>query len=282
MTILERITRYIQDFLTPSSVVTIRASSLPELFDCPARWEAKYLRGMFLPSSGAAQLGTAIHAGAAAFDAAAVNGNPITADDAAGATVDAIHKPGTEVVWDELTPQAAEKIALNLHGKYCREVAPKQTYIGVEVPCERVEITDLGLAFTGTTDRVRVVEEDGAIGITDLKSGARAVGSNGKVNVAPHLGQLGVYELLTGQALGIPMTAPAQVVGLQTGKTPATQRIALGAGNAKPAMFGDEERPGLLHMASAIVHSGLFYGNPRSYLCSAKYCPAHGSCRFRG
>ena len=36
-------------------MITIRASSLPDLFDCPARWEAKYINQMRLPTSGAAQ-----------------------------------------------------------------------------------------------------------------------------------------------------------------------------------------------------------------------------------
>ena len=263
-------------------IITIRASSLPELFDCPARFEAKHIRGMRLPGSGAAQLGTAVHAGAAAFDAAALEGNPITPDDAAGAVVDALHRPEAEVAWgDELTPRSAEKVALALHGRYCREIAPHQLYIGVEVTCEKVEITDLGIAFTGTTDRVRVTE-DGEIGITDIKTGARAVGSDGKVDVAPHLAQLGVYELLTSQALGAPVTAPAQIVGMQTGKTPTAQRVACDTADTRLALVGDEERPGLLQMASKMLHAGLFYGNPRSYLCGAKYCPAFSSCRFRG
>jgi len=36
-------------------IIPIRASSLAELFDCPARWEAKNLLGMRMPSSGAAR-----------------------------------------------------------------------------------------------------------------------------------------------------------------------------------------------------------------------------------
>lgn len=263
------------------NTITIRASSFSDLFDCPARWEAKHVRGLRLPSSGAAQLGRSIHAGAAAFDVARIEGDPISIDDAAGAVVDALHKPENDVAWEDLTPQSAEGIALVLHGRYCREIAPSQTYIGVEVACERVEITDLGLAITGTTDRVRVTA-DGEVGITDIKTGARAVDSKGNVETASHLAQLGAYELLTGQAIGRQVTAPAQIVGMQTGKTAQAQRVAVGTANARLALVGNEEQPGLLQMAAKVLHSGLFYGNPRSYLCSAKYCPAHGTCRFRG
>ena len=42
--------------------ISVRASSLAELFDCPARWEAKNLLNMKMPAVGAARLGTAIHA----------------------------------------------------------------------------------------------------------------------------------------------------------------------------------------------------------------------------
>lgn len=85
-------------------IVAIRASSLPELFDCPARWEAKHIRGRRLPRSAAAQLGTAVHAGAAVFDVQRILGSPITPDDAAGEVVDAIHHPKEDVDWAKTAP----------------------------------------------------------------------------------------------------------------------------------------------------------------------------------
>ena len=271
-------------------IITLRASSFPELFDCPARWEAKYVKGLKLPKSPAAQLGTAVHASTAVFDACALDGNPVTADEAAGAAVDAIHHPEEEVVWDDdMRPQIAERIALNLHGRYCREFAPEQNYLGVEVTCERVEIEDVGLAFTGTTDRIYVKDDDapdsigGSLGIVDLKTGSTAVGADGVVKTSGHLAQLAVYELLASQALERELTAPAQVIGMQTGKTEKAQRVAK-ADIVSPSrvLIGTEEQPGLLNFASNVLHSGLFYGNPRSQLCSVKYCPAYGTCRFRG
>ena len=41
------------------SIVTIRASALGDFLDCPARAEAKHLRGLRTPSGGNAVLGTA-------------------------------------------------------------------------------------------------------------------------------------------------------------------------------------------------------------------------------
>src|SRR5690606_29085576 len=76
--------------------VRVRASSLGELFDCPSRWYAKNVLGLRTPTSFKARLGTAVHAGTAAFDAARLEGNPITPDDAAGALVDALYRDRTE------------------------------------------------------------------------------------------------------------------------------------------------------------------------------------------
>ena len=81
--------------------ILIRASSLAGLFECPARWEAQNIRGLRTPSSGSARLGTAVHTSTALFDTSRMNGTGITPDEAAGAAVDAIHKPDEEVLWDE-------------------------------------------------------------------------------------------------------------------------------------------------------------------------------------
>ena len=266
---------------TERQLVFIRASSLAELFDCPARWEAKHLLGMRGPRSGAAQLGTAVHAGTALFDASRLpGGDPMTANDAAGAVVDAIYKPEEEVDWEDGDPREAERIALALHTKYCADVAPHQKYRGVEVTCEKLELPELGIALTGTTDRVR--ETPAGLGISDLKTGGRAVGTDGRAVTQGHAVQLGVYELLASHAMGLDITAPAQIVGMNTGKTAAAQRVGTGeVPNARAALVGTEEAPGLLQHASRLIQSGAFYGNSKSFLCSAKYCPRHPVCTFK-
>lgn len=260
---------------------TIRASALSDLFSCPARFEAKHIKGLRLPRSSAAQLGTAIHASTGVFDASKIEGNPITADDAAGALVDAIHRPEEDVTWDEdLNKAAAEKIGLALHGLYCRDIAPAQEYVGVEVNCERLEITDLDLALTGTTDRVRLTTD--GLGIVDIKTGKRAVGTDGKAMAQGHALQIGVYELLAQAVTQQPIAAPAQIVGLQVAKTAAGQRAGTAEiSRAREVLLGNEDHPGMLHHAAKILREGLFYGNPRDPLCSDKYCPAFPSCRFR-
>ena len=263
-------------------LVFIRASSLAELFDCPARWEAKHILGMRGPRSAAAQLGTAVHAGTALFDSSRLpGGSPITADDAAGAVVDSINRPEEPVEWEDTAPRDAERIALALHTRYCGEIAPQQVYRGVEVRCESLEFPDLGIALTGTADRLR--EVSGQLGIADLKTGGRAVGADGRAVTQGHAAQLGVYEMLAESAMGLKITAPAQIIGMNTGKTPAAQRVGTGeVTDARAMLVGTEDRPGLLEHASRLIQSGAFYGNSKSFLCSERYCPRHPVCTFKG
>lgn len=262
-------------------IVTIRASALKDLMDCPARFEAKHIRGLRLPSNGKAQLGTAIHASTAMFDSSTLAGQGLTADECTGALVDAIHKPEQDVEWDDdLQPPDAEKIGRSLHAKYCAEIAPKQDYAAVEVTCERLEIADLGIALTGTTDRVR--RTDGGFGIADLKTGKAAVRTDGTVDTARHAMQLGVYELLAENASGIPITQPAQIIGMQTGKTEKAQRVGTAdVHTARDLLIGTEDQPGVLEHASNLIHRAMFYGNPSSPLCHEKYCPAFKTCNYR-
>ncbi len=223
-------------------------------------------------------LGKAVHASTAVFDQSGIDGTGISIDEAAAAAVDTIHRPDEDVVWEDDTPQDAEKIALSLHVKYCQIIAPKQTYRGVEIKCERLEITDLGIALTGTTDRVR--ETADGLAICDLKTGKAAVGSDGNVKTAGHAYQMGVYELLAEQASGVPITGAAQIIGMNTAKTPASQRVGTGEiSDARSVLLGDGESPGILEHASRLIHSGSFYPNPKSMLCHERYCPIFKECK---
>lgn len=260
--------------------IAIRASSLGELFDCPARWEAKHLRKMRLPTSAAAHLGTAVHAGTALFDQCVIDGSPITPDEAAGAVVDSLQKPEFEVDWEDSNPSEAEKIAIPLHKLYCEQIAPKQEYLAVEALCDDLVLTDIGITLTGTVDRVRIT--DMGLGIADIKTGKTAVAADGSVKTQGHAAQVGVYELLAAHALQQPIEAPAQIIGLQVAKTDKGRRAAAGEiSNALELLLDNEEHPGLLRHAARIVHSGDFYGNPRSQLCNPKYCPTYNICKWR-
>lgn len=262
-------------------IITIRASSLGSLFDCPARWAATHVDGMTMPSNGKATLGRAVHASTAVYDQSTIDGAGITIDEAAGAAVDEINNPGEDVVWGEdESPKDAEQIALSLHKKYCTQIAPGQDYAAVEVLCERLEIADIGIAITGTTDRVRRVGD--GYGITDIKTGKQAVGADGTVKTAGHAYQMGIYELLAEFGAGVPITAPAEIVGLNTAKTEKSQRVGSGIiSGARSVLTGDDYSPGVLAIAAKIIRGGVFWGNPKSMMCHKNYCPVWATCKFR-
>ena len=75
--------------------ITIRASAWGGLFDCAYRFEGIHLLGMRNIVGLRAALGTAIHAGTAAFDQSRIDGRGVTVDDAAGVLVDKLRDPET-------------------------------------------------------------------------------------------------------------------------------------------------------------------------------------------
>lgn len=262
--------------------VTIRASALGDFLDCAARAEARHLLNKRTPMGSKALLGKAIHASTAVFDQSGIDGRGITISEAAAAAVDEIQRPTEDVAFeDDDNRQQIEGIAIALHTRYCNEIAPSQQYVAVEVTCEKLEISDLGLTLTGTTDRIGRLGDD--YGIRDLKSGGTAVSADGFVATKGAAYQIGVYEMLAEAANGLPIRAPAKVIGLQTGKTERGQRVGVSADivNARDALIGDEDSPGVLQAISQMIHSGMFPGNPRSMLCGEKFCPIYQTCRFR-
>lgn len=259
----------------------IRASSLSDLFDCAKRWEARYILNMRTPTSGAAHLGTSIHAGTALFDKQNLLKSPVSIDDATGKAVDTLYSKDSEVNWeaDDITPQKVEPIAKKLVQKYCETIAPQHEYIAVESRCDdlAIQIDDVTLTLSGIVDRVRKTEQ--GFGISDIKTGKSAVTTSGYVAVSKHQIQLGVYEILAQQSIGVPLNAPAEVIGLQTN---GSVRIATGlVDRPRLLLIGDEYNNGLLKMAAHILRSGLFPPNNRSMLCHEKYCPAYRVCAYK-
>ena len=97
-----------------------------------------------------------------------------------------------------------------------------------------------------------------------------------------HAAQMAVYELLAEHSTGIPITEPAQIIGLQVAKTDKGRRVATGEiEGGRELLLGDEESPGLLRHASVMVQTGTFPGNPRSMMCHEKYCPVYSRCKWR-
>ncbi|QRF60724.1 PD-(D/E)XK nuclease family protein [Variovorax paradoxus] len=263
----------------------MRASSWPSLFDCSYKWYWQNIFGLRSLSGGAAHLGTAVHVGTAAYDQSILDGKFISVTDAVDASRAALAAPENEVAWDEgLTPALADTYAVKLTARYCNDIAPTRTYTAVEVKCTALDIaTKHGtVRVTGTTDRVRQLQ-DGRKGISDVKTGSRATeilerGGRRAVTKGHHI-QLGIYTLMAEQATGERLDGPAEIIGLQTTKeTPcATGEIA----DVKTPLLGDDKTPGLIEIAAGMLKSGVFPPNPKSTLCSRKYCPAYAShCKF--
>lgn len=270
---------------TESPVLIVRASAWPTLFDCAHRFYWQNVYGLRSPSAGPAALGTAIHAGTAAYDQARINGAPIGVIDAVDASRELVARPEQDVEWDDkLTQSDADRLATLLTTKYCHDIAPGQQYEAVELECTSLDIEtpDGVVRVTGTTDRVRVLE-DGRRGVADVKTGARAtvVGEDGKrrADTKGHNMQTGIYTLMAEQETQVLMDAPAQIIGLQTTKD---AHCAVGEmPDVRTPLLGTAEHVGLIQMAARMGKSGSFPPNPKSVLCSKKYCPAYAHhCKF--
>lgn len=270
---------------TVQPLATVRASSWPSLFDCAHKWYWQNIMGLRSPSGGPAVLGQAVHAGTAAYDQAVIDGTQLSITEAIDVSREALSKPESDILWDDgLTPGEADNFAVKLTSRYCTDIAPTRTYAAVELLCTALDIaTPHGVVrVTGTTDRVRVLE-DSRKGISDLKTGGRATektesGGRRAVTKGHHI-QLGIYTLMAEQATGERMDAPAEIVGLQTTKdTPcAVGEIA----DVKTPLLGDGKFPGLIEIAAGMLKSGVFPPNPKSMLCSNKYCPAYAAhCKY--
>lgn len=261
--------------------LTVRASSWGSLFDCAMKWEGEHLLGMRKPAGLRALLGTGVHAGTAAFDAAHLAHADIKPDDAAGVFVDTLRNPEFDVDYsqDDLTANEAERIGLTLTTKYCTEIAPQFTYVAVEMKLEPMVIdcgNDTTVTLTGTMDRARAATTEAGDVIPDLKTGARVV-SNGAASIKGRHAQTGTYEMMYAHTTHRP-TAGGQIIALATSsKTPVAVSPVF---DARKVMLGTDTQPGLIEYAAKMFRTGLFPPNPQSPLCSPKYCARWSTCIF--
>ena len=233
-----------------------------------------------MPTTVQAKFGTSIHAGVAVYDKRRMmSGDGIT-EEAVTAFTEELSKPEEGLTWDAADYAKSQTIGLELLKKYFEQVAPKRKFVAVEMTCSNMDVLVEGvvLRLTGTVDRIRQ-DESGGFGVSDFKTGEQAVRADGTVVVSPHRGQLGVYEILAASVTGVQMSLPAEIIGMQsTGKA----RVGIGeVVGAAESLIGTEESPGTLVYVAKLLREGIFYGNPKSLLCSAKFCPAFKTCRFR-
>ena len=260
--------------------ISVRASGLSELFDCPARWKAKHIDKIRSPSSGKAQRGTAIHLGTAIYDEGRIAGNTVSLEEVIEITHDAIFDRDLDVHWNDITQKFAFETSIPSLAKYCLEISPQFEFAAVELHCEAVEVQCDGivLRLTGTTDRVYTV--NGQYGIGDIKTGDRIIDGEGILDPAPHKLQLSVYTLLASLQMYVDMTAPSLIYGIKPGKVEAQAAIAESTASID-YLTGTPDQKGMLEYAAAIIKSGNFYGNNKSFICNKNYCPVFNQCKFR-
>ncbi len=259
----------------------ISASQIAGFFSCPAKFEHDVLgTGPRLPSTPPAVIGSAVHKSTAVFDSSRLDKNKarwLSADDTAEVLLEYIKDPGEEVDWTGSNIEKAATIALGVHTRYCHEVAPTHTYQHVEETMGKLPIQweELGIeiVLSGTLDRTFI--KDAKYGIADLKTGAVACSQH----TGKHKAQLGAYELLAEQELGIIIEQHGELIQLQTSSNykVAVQQVE----NARLALLGDDYNTGMLTHIARALKSGDFWGNPSSWLCSQKYCGAWDNCIYR-
>lgn len=261
--------------------ISVRASSWGRLFDCAHSWEGSTLLGLTAPTSLPAQLGRAIHASTAAFDAGRLAGQGTDALETAAILIDTLHKPDVDVDYRgaDLSLREAESTGLSLHAKYCSQIAPRYTYLAVEMETKPLTIdcgNGIAIRLTGTLDRSRIRQGAKGPGIADLKTGRTAT-RDGQARTKGHKPQLASYELLYEHSTGQPILDDAEIIGLNT----STKDIATApVSNARAILIGQPGQPGLLAHAAAMFQTGLFPPNPQSWLCSERYCARWHRCPY--
>lgn len=265
--------------------IRIRASSVGPFFDCAYMWEGSNIMGLTKPSSGRAHLGTSMHYSTAAIDTRQMEGNPMSFEEASDIFMTALNKPEHDVDWkhDNLAINDAEYIGLRLNKLYLSNWSPTFNFLAIEKEINNLDIeTDEGIVIrlTGKMDRSRIhrTGRGAKKGIVDIKTGKTAV-QKGVAKTKGHAAQIAVYELLEEEQSGVPCTAPAEIIGMQTSsKNP---KIALGMiHNPKRLMLGDDENEGMISMAAKMLKTGLFTPNPSSMLCDQRYCPRWDKCIY--
>jgi len=267
--------------------ITIRASSLPGYPDCPRRYAARQFRadikamGYTLRDtgrSGAASVGTAVHAGAAHMLAPRIIGRDLAPlDEATDRAMEALSADLDEVgtvQWPQDTGNrnAAEQQVVRMVRAYAADIAPHIRPVLVE---QRLEVTVFpGVILSGQAD-VLAREADA---VRDLKTGKRG----------SYKSQFGAYSLIA-RTHGMPVDEVHEDFVERTSlKKPQPPGVSFAhdAAACESAAYAvlhriiDDRRRFLEGDDRTRLTPGdpwAFPANPGSKLCGAKWCPAHGT-----
>lgn len=270
--------------------IFIRASSLSGHPDCGRRSAARVfspiVRAMGyvlreMPSSIGASVGTGVHAGAAlTLQHKAEHGTLGPADAAIDCAVDTLRAEISDgIIYDRETPEmnTAERQVIRMTECYRAQVAPQIQPLRIEEQLE-AEVRP-GLVLTGRADAI--AREPGTI--RDLKTGKR---------MGNHNPQIGAYSMLA-RSTGIDINSAAidhvQRTSIKKPQPDAvTLRLRVADAEIAAVRIINQMASELDAFMNGRPEQGLlpgdpwaFTANPQSMLCSAKWCPAHGTsfCR---
>ncbi|HEX7390610.1 MAG TPA: PD-(D/E)XK nuclease family protein [Acidiphilium sp.] len=244
---------------------TIHASALARWADCPRRaairsldyveQEAWGIR-MTTPPQIGARVGTSVHSAIAVLLAGGDTG------DAVAAIGDFLaERPDTELSRDLPSIDRAHAKAVECVAAWL--TLPRIRPTVIETPITGYEVA--GLTVVGTPDTIGTLDDVPVL--ADVKTSARGGGW-----YAP---QFGAY------LLGLPETPIQSVVVdwlIYGGKEPArATRTVLDPDGCRGAASAVLEQAGAAFARSVVSGKPVGLANPNSTLCSAKWCPAHGT-----
>lgn len=276
-----------------SGAAIVRASSLGALLDCAHRWEGIHLLGMSGRTSGAAWLGTSLHAATAAYD---LNRDTMLVREATEFFRDHLQgeaAKAADVQWTDLSPTQAKNVGVPLVQEYCFQWSPHFEFLAVEMTLEpqtigvdlsRYKLGPVDITFTGSMDRARVIRQSNrAAAVADVKSGKRVI-TDGVASTKGHAAQTGVYTMLAEMdgRIPYPLSGTPSIIALSTAGGSGPKIATADMPTAREQLMGTATEPGLIEYAGLYLKTGLFPPNPRSSLCSETYCPRWETCRYRG
>lgn len=268
-----------------TDAVFIRASALPRYADCARRSAAALFRRQIeaagyslrrLPTGIAAAIGTSVHFSAkTVLEEVARSRLPPASFATDAALTGLTQELERDVEFDQTTPNRADAVrqAINMTRVWHRVTAPTIQPLAIERRFE-ANLGD-GLVLTGAPDIVAL--EPGQI--DDLKTGARLGNFNAQIGAYSLLARSAGLEITRGALDFIkrvrtnkPQPDPVRsVLPLAVAESAAANILRHIRQDLKTFLRGDEA----FNLRAGDPAS--FMANPASNLCSAKYCPAHGT-----
>lgn len=247
-------------------------SLIDTYLDCPRKAEYRYVEGIESPKSTALVKGSATDEVWNTALAAKIAGEVMPTDELVELTESAfrrvVHDEGgvSSIDWGEVSDRkAAARAALN-SAKTLSRIWADQLYPHIEPTAVQVELTrelPSGRQFIGFLDYEGVIE--GQEGIGDNKTGSKrmAKGDAGKA-LQPY-----AYAWLKDEPISFVFSR-----AIDTGSNRYSEFVWTGRSAKDNAWYGV-----LVGQVERAFTEGIFPPNPRSNLCSPKWCPFFERCQ---